>query len=473
MKNAFLTILITVLAAAGCKAQPQRTVFEPVRFEDGTPVEGDPEAEALFAQDKFLTDTTLTEKGDTLFTVRHASAYVRMQLDGLPADAGIDRITLVPMEGEPTVLPITSPETGSPVVWMAKTPGGLPAAAVLAETADGRFWSARLPRRDLHAGTAYRWDAVFVTPEAPAPGLAARPLPTTALPDIDAGEYSGITWLQGNRYAVVDDNLKGGGIVLFHIPIDDSGHVGSVSMQPAEGTKNATGKAQDCEGIAYVASAGTLFVSTEKQEIRAYDLAGKATGKLLRVPEDMKAGHIASNRGFEALTYDDATGLFWTTTEAPLKKDTFHPRLHRLQSFTQDGSPAERFLYQSDAPTKSEANTLAYVFGIPALAALPDGRLLVLEREVYVPRGGFWDKLQKSFTKINLYLVDPVHDTAGILRKSLLCTFTTGALDLANFEGMCLGPTLPDGRRCLVLIADSENGSGGLTQEYVKVILLR
>ena len=45
-------------------------------------------------------------------------------------------------------------------------------------------------------------------------------------------------------------------------------------------------------------------------------------------------------------------------------------------------------------------------------------------------------------------------------------------MNLANFEGMCLGPTLPDGSRCLVMIADSQKGSGGLTQEYVKVILL-
>ena len=133
--------------------------------------------------------------------------------------------------------------------------------------------------------------------------------------------------------------------------------------------------------------------------------------------------------------------------------------------------PTSRYL--PEAPTASSAGTSAYVHGIPALAALDDGRLIVLEREVYVPNGGFWDKLTNSFTKTDLYLVDPVHDTAGILRKSLLCSFRTGAMDLANFEGMCLGPTLPDGTRTLVLIADSQNGSGGLTNEYVKVILLR
>ena len=214
-------------------------------------------------------------------------------------------------------------------------------------------------------------------------------------------------------------------------------------------------------------------MSNEQQEIREYDLAGRETGKALSIPEELGLKQIQGNRGFEALSYDETSGLFWTTTEAPLKSDGFLPRLHRLQSFTRDGEPAESRLYQTDEPMLSAANTTAYVFGIPALAALDDGRLLVLEREVYVPQGGFWDKLQKSFTSVNLYLVDPVHDAAGILRKSLLCSFRTGALDLANFEGMCLGPTLPDGQRSLVLIADSEKGSGGLTQEYVKVILLQ
>ena len=272
---------------------------------------------------------------------------------------------------------------------------------------------------------------------------------------------------------MVDDNRKGGGILFFSIPIGADGTVGRVLMQAADGTLEATGKAQDCEGVAYVPSTGTLFVSTEKQEIREYDLSGRATGKALRIPSDLGAARIQANRGFEALSYNETTGLFWTTTESPLKKDTFLPGILRLQSFTADGAPAERYLYQTDTPLKTAANTAAYVFGIPTVTALDDGRLLVLEREVYVPNGSIWNKLQNAFTETNLYLVDPVHDTAGILRKSLLCSFRTGALDLANFEGMCLGPTLPDGTQTLLLIADSQKGSGGLTNEYVKVILLR
>ena len=457
--------MLVLASSLGCSAQRGGTVYEPVRFEDGTPVNAAAEGiEDLLAQDRFLTDTTLTEKGDTLFTVRHASAYVRLQVNGLPT--GIDKVLLVPMEGEPTELAV--PETG--VLWVAKESGRLGAAAVIAETAEGGLRSARLPEIDLQPGIAYRWSAECIAPDAPASDLEATPLAATPM-DLESGEYSGITHISGHRYAVVHDKLKGGGIVFFSIPVDDYGNVGTVRMQVADGTAQATGKAKDCEGIAFVPSAGMLFVSNESQEIRGYDLTGRETGTAFRIPADLKG--IQSNRGFEALTYSEDTDLLWTTTESPLKKDTFLPRLLRLQSFTMDGEPAERFLYQMEEPLQSATNTQAYVHGVPALAALPDGRLIVLEREVYVPKGGFWDKLTGSFTKVDLYIVDPIHDTAGILRKSLLCSFRTGALDLANFEGMCLGPTLPDGQRTLLLIADSQNGSSGLTQEYVKVVLVR
>ena len=468
MKRTLLSLLLAGLTAFSCSAQPKGTVvYEPVRFEDGTPVEGEPVADSLFALDRFVTDTTVTEKGDSLFTVRHAGAFVRMQLDGLPA--GIDKILLVPVVGEVRTLPVTGP--GPQVLWMAKEPGVLTAVAAVAEAPDGRLWSARLSGKDMQAGIAYRWDATLLPPEAPDTGLRATPRPATLL-DIDPGEYSGITWLGGNQYAVVDDNLKGGGILRFAIPIDADGNVGTVLRQVARGTAAAGGNARDTEGITFVPSENRLYVSSEKgQEIRGYDLNGNDAGTRLKVPKDLKG--IVDNLGFESLTYNENTGLFWTTTEAPLKADTFLPRILRLQSFDREGKPARRYFYQMGEPTKTNRNTVAYVFGVPALAALDDGRLLVLERVVDVPQGGLWEKFQGAFTDTNIYVVDPVHDTAGLLRKSLLCSFTTSALNLANFEGMCLGPVLPDGRRTLVLIADSQKGSGGLTNEYVKVILFR
>jgi len=86
-------------------------------------------------------------------------------------------------------------------------------------------------------------------------------------------------------------------------------------------------------------------------------------------------------------------------------------------------------------------------------------------------------------------VVDPSGDTAEILPKQLLCefetriSFTAAGIDvaLANYEGMCMGPRLSDGRRCLILIADSQAGMASLaasfgrrqlTCEFVKILLL-
>ena len=478
MKKSMLILLLAACVALGCQAQSRKVVFEPVRYEDGTevnPVEAG--LAPLLDADSLRMETTLSGT-DTVRIFKHVSAFVLLTLEGLPPVCQIDRIDLVPTYPEAGVQTLTLAEntmaspTGKYSLWAALKPQSLSDFAVIVHTG-GSFRSARFPACELREGTAYRWSSRGYGPEeVEGSGLKASLLPQTLLP-VDAGEYSGITHIAGNRYAVVDDNLPGGGIVFFSIPIGPDGSVGQAVMAPAEGTLAAGGKARDCEGIAYVPSTGTLYVSTETQDIRGYDLAGEETGKVFRIPKDLGTSNIKSNFGFEAFTYNPETGWFWTTTEAPLNSETVLPRLLRLQSFDADGEPAGRFFYQTGEPQKTSENTTAYVFGIPALAALDDGRLLVLEREVYVPKGSFWDKLTTSFTRTDIFVVDPVHDSAGVLRKSLLCSFRTGALDLANYEGMCLGPTLPDGRRTLLLIADSQQGSGGLTQEYVKVILLK
>jgi hypothetical protein len=41
MKRIVLCLLLAAFATGGCKAQPKGPVYEPVRFEDGTPVTGD------------------------------------------------------------------------------------------------------------------------------------------------------------------------------------------------------------------------------------------------------------------------------------------------------------------------------------------------------------------------------------------------------------------------------------------------
>ena len=297
-----------------------------------------------------------------------------------------------------------------------------------------------------------------------------------------SGDYSGITYLGGTRYAVVDDKRSGGGIMLVDMGVSFKGKVGGVSVTVPEGAASSDIINRDNEGVAYVAGStglGTLFVSAEAdQSIREYGLDGVPTGRAMAVPDDMGRSKIRSNRGFEALTYNEFTGLFWTTTEYVLLKDAQTPGLLRLQSFGADLRPAGRFLYKMDLPLKSEvevAGAESYVFGVPAMTALDDGRIVVLEREVFVPKGGSINKLRRSFARMNLYVVNPADDASEVLRKTLMCSFTTKPTSgkFADYEGMCLGPLVPDGGRTLILISDSQHGAGGVVRDFVKVIVFR
>ena len=310
---------------------------------------------------------------------------------------------------------------------------------------------------------------------ATAPSVETK---ATVTPAIASGQYSGITRISDNRYAVVDDKYRGGGILFFTIEVDPvTGVIGKVTTTVPPATKLANVSGRDCEGIAY--ADGMLYVSAETdQSIREYDLDGNATGRSFEVPDEMGIRRIHPNAGFEAFTYNAVTRHFWTTTERPLLKDTLIPRLHRLQRFDAAFRPDRQYLYQMDEPLRSAADTRAYIHGISAMTALDDGSLLVLEREVYVPTS-LMRAVGETFSLTKIYQVVPSDratsassDSGDILPKQLLVEFTTRATDLANYEGMCLGPVLKDGRQTILLIADSQGGYNGLTKEYLKIIIL-
>ena len=63
------------------------------------------------------------------------------------------------------------------------------------------------------------------------------------------------------------------------------------------------------------------------------------------------------------------------------------------------------------------------------------------------------------------------HKVFQPLQKHLVAEWTTavGLLDLsiANYEGMCLGPRLHDGRQVVVLTADSQNQYAGILPDWL------
>ena len=465
-------------------------------------VSGDGDMVSPMARDYMWAEAT-SDGGNASFHFKHIGSFVRLQMSGLPAGKEVSDLQLIPMYSEipetatfditsQTITPdevtlareisttgLTVPESGTATVWSVMAPQDFSADAFAAvATVDGQRYTGRVTGFDQKAGKAYRWNTPMKA-DADTPGHGLTPTAKEqVLSNVTAGQYSGIFWMGGDQYAVVDDKLKGGGVVFFTIPIDDTGAVGTVSMTVPSGTSGSTVTSRDNEDVVFTGD--KLYVSSEKeQSIKAYSAAdGSLIGTPFTIPADMSTSSITSNAGFEALTYNAATGKFWTTTELPLKKDGFLPQLHRLQSFDSSGNPDARYLYQMDVPSKTSSETSgarAYVYGIPALTALDDGRLIVLEREVFVPSGSNpLTVLSGTFSRMKLYVVDPA-EGAGILRKTKLLEFTTSAMSLANYEGMCLGPVV-GGKQSLVMIPDSQGGitvsSYTLTKEYIKVILL-
>ena len=260
------------------------------------------------------------------------------------------------------------------------------------------------------------------------------------------GNYSGIAPLGDDRYAVVSDKTEEDGFYVFHILTDTLR--GRITEVLNEGFRSSGLPNRDMEGICYRPSTNTLFVSGEKDnEVYEYTLEGQRTGRRLEMPELFKqADH---NYGLESLTYDTQRHLFFTTTEHPLKGDS----LLRIQTFGDDLKPQRQYCYRPDAPISNK-----HFYGVSELCALDDGRLLVLERQIRVPRL----KLGAS-TTIRLYEVRPAEEP--MLQKRLVTEFRTHlnlfSRRFANYEALCqLSP------RHLLLVADSQNRYKGFLRDW-------
>lgn len=303
---------------------------------------------------------------------------------------------------------------------------------------------------------------------------------------IPAGNYSGITHIADDKYAVVSDKSEYDGFYIFSIDIDSvSGDILDARYETFKGDDTSGG---DCEGIVYVPSTETFFISREADAIIAeYDSTGKATGRTLDIPEVYKTG--MGNYGFESLAYDGQSHLFWTINESTLKHDGQQAtslngvnNILRLQSFDDNLRPKSQYVYKTDVP-KAHSKSSRYAMGVSEITALKDGRLLVLEREFYVPEAKIG-----AFVNCKLYEIKPdneyeipvdgnITDSTKILPKRLVYSFTTKLnlfkRSIANYEGMCVGPELRDGSTVIILISDSQNQYAGVLKDWLKTVIIR
>lgn len=301
------------------------------------------------------------------------------------------------------------------------------------------------------------------------------------------GDYSGIAWVGGDDYVLADDSNEKDGFRRISLRIGDDGKI--VSASTGEFVTNG-GKGTDAEGIAFLPSddysvgekgSGTIWISSEDNgEVLEYGWNGALTGRRLNVPDRFKGA--PSNQSLEALDYNPVTETFWITSENMLKCDGDYAyglaAKLRLQSFRRNGRAGKQYAYMTDDPVAPDGVMKRYAFGVSDMLALDDGRVLVLEREFYVP-----EKFIGAWCRHKIYLVDPSKSRSvgaslgkrDFMAKHLVYEFSTSLAggDLANFEGMALGPRMKDGTRAVILVSDSQGGYGGLLRDWFKVLLVR
>jgi hypothetical protein len=233
------------------------------------------------------------------------------------------------------------------------------------------------------------------------------------------------------------------------------------------------GAGLDAEGLA-VDRDGTLLVSSELEpSVRRYKKDGTLLGSL-PVPDALKvapAGRAVRNRTFEGLTLYPGGKRLLAAMEYAISGDS--PDIVRLQTWQRHGSKGFRlgaqFGYRADAG-----------LGVPEVAGLLDGRLLVLER-------GFTAGVGNT---VRLYLADPrwATDTSGVenltgqpgvrlVPKKLLADLgncpSLGAVAkqpqpnplLDNIEGMVVTGR-SSGRLDLLLVSDDNENPTQITRFY-------
>ena len=333
---------------------------------------------------------------------------------------------------------------------------------------------------------------------------------------VAAGNYSGIAHLHDDIYAVVSD--KSDSALYFNFRIQVNPKTGELEQvenlgftERTDGTLNdgkfwqGQEKGFDHEAIVK-ASDSTLVITSEGYcRLKEYPVlptsadAAKVGYQQTLWESRWPSSDFYPNYNFESLAFDTIRQYLWTIPESTLRKDgqpaTPQNGLAnqlRLMRFDwgkmkenrnkEDSLYMVTYAYQMDQPSTHKKADI-YVMGVSELCALPDGQLLVLEREAFIPKIKIG-----AFCKCKLYLINPLNSDGfsmeekfsadtPFLKKRLLTEWKTGLSlskrSFANYEGMCLGPKLEDGSQVVILLSDSQDQYAGVLKDWFKTIVIR
>lgn len=343
---------------------------------------------------------------------------------------------------------------------------------------------------------------------------------------VTAGNYSGIAHLHDDIYAVVSDKSDSALYFNFRILVNPkTGELEQVEnlgfTERTDGTLNdgkfwqGQEKGFDHEAIVK-ASDSTLVITSEGYcRLKEYPVlpisvnAPKISYQQNLWESRWPSSDFYQNYNFESLAFDSVRQYLWTIPESTLRKDgqpatpqnglANQLRLMRLnwgkikenrnkEEYSEQVSSkkASRYMtayaYQMDQPSTHKKADI-YVMGVSELCALPDGQLLVLEREAFIPKIKIG-----AFCKCKLYQINPLNSEefalkekfssdTPFLKKRLLTEWKTGLSlskrSFANYEGMCLGPKLEDGSQVVILLSDSQDQYAGVLKDWFKTIVIR
>lgn len=343
---------------------------------------------------------------------------------------------------------------------------------------------------------------------------------------VAAGNYSGIAHLHDDIYAVVSD--KSDSALYFNFRIQVNPKTGELEQvenlgftERTDGTLNDgkpwlwLEKGFDHEAIVKVSDSTLVIASEGYCRLKDYPILPiSADTAKVGYPQNLWESRWPSsdfypNYNFESLAFDSVHQYLWTIPESTLRKDgqpatpqnglANRLRLMRLNwgKMKEDSNKEEyseqvnskkdsrymtTYAYQMDQPSTHKKADI-YVMGVSELCALPDGQLLVLEREAFIPKIKIG-----AFCKCKLYLINPLNSEefsmkekfssdTPFLKKRLLTEWKTGLSlskrSFANYEGMCLGPMLEDGSQVVILLSDSQDQYAGVLKDWFKTIVIR
>lgn len=343
---------------------------------------------------------------------------------------------------------------------------------------------------------------------------------------VAAGNYSGIAHLHDDIYAVVSD--KSDSALYFNFRIQVNPKTGELEQvenlgftERTDGTLNdakpwqGQEKGFDHEAIVKVSDSTLVIASEGYCRLKEYPiLPTSADATKVDYQQNLWESRWLSadfypNYNFESLAFDSVRQYLWTIPESALRKDgqpatpqnglANQLRLMRLDwgkmkenrnkegyseqvSSKKDSRYMMTYAYQMDQPSTHKKADI-YVMGVSELCALPDGQLLALEREAFIPKIKIG-----AFCKCKLYLVNPLNSEefsmnekfssdTPFLKKKLLTEWKTSLSlskrSFANYEGMCLGPKLEDGSQVVILLSDSQDQYAGVLKDWFKTIVIR